>query len=99
MRSHIDGRFLDGELVLIFGGVFAPDAGYAVDVRSGEIYRNGELVGWAQSLSYDRDALGWWVHYRAIPLGPLDHQTRGPRKRRGKATNREGSQRGRTEAP
>ncbi len=72
-RSRFEGRFLDGQLVLIFGNVHCPEAGYSVDVRSGELYRNGELVGWARSLAYDRDALGWWVEYVSWCGSSLDH--------------------------
>lgn len=69
---RFEGRFLDGQLVLIFGNVNAPEAGYSVDVRSGELYRNGHLVGWVRQIEFDRDALGWWVDYDAKPFGPCD---------------------------
>lgn len=71
VARRFKGRFLDGQLKLIYGNVYA-EGGYAVDVRSGEIYRNGELVGWVRRLYFDRDVLGWWVEYLSWRGSALD---------------------------
>jgi hypothetical protein len=72
-RQYFDGRFLDGHLTLLLTEDVDPGPGYAVNPLTGRIWRNGEYVGDALKLSYDRDAFGWWVDYRSWHGSPLDH--------------------------
>lgn len=71
--DSFEGRFLDGRLALLLSELADPGPGYAVNVITGRVWRNGEHVGDALRLSYDRDALGWWVDYRSWRGSPLDH--------------------------
>ncbi len=73
--NHFEGRFLDGQLTLLLSERAEPGPGYAVNVITGRIWRNGEHVGDALKLSYDRDALGWWVDYVSWRGSPLDMGT------------------------
>ena len=68
----IEGRFLDGQLDLLLTRGVDPGPGYAVALWDQRIWRNGEYVGDAKRLSYDRDALGWWVEYVTWHGSPLD---------------------------
>ena len=67
-----EGRFLDGQLRMLLSELAEPGPGYAVNTITGRIWRNGEYVGDALALSYDRNALGWWVEYRSWRGSPLD---------------------------
>jgi hypothetical protein len=71
-RTWFEGRFLDGRLTLLLSAHGEIPPGYAVRLDDGRIFRNGEFVGYALSLSYDRDALGWWVAYRSWHGSALD---------------------------
>ena len=65
------GRMLDGALVFFYHQFApAPDAGYAVG-NDGRLFRNGEPVANVLTVSYDRDALGWWIEYETWPGTPL----------------------------
>jgi hypothetical protein len=71
-KSWFSGRFLDGELTLVLSEMADPGPGYAVNPITGRIWRNGEYVGDAYRLRYDRNALGWWVEYWSWRGSPLD---------------------------
>ena len=64
--SPTAGRFLDGQLTLLLSELVDPGPGYAVNLITGRIWRNGVHVGDAFKLSYDHDALGWWVDYLPV---------------------------------
>lgn len=70
--SRLDGRMLDGALTLVFAAGEVPDAGYAVTIHDGYLWRNGDRVANVRALSYDRHALGWWVDYTTWRGTPLD---------------------------
>ncbi len=65
------GRFLDGEFVLVLRRGYVPKTGYAVTLVDDRLWRNGDHVGYVERLSYDRDALGWWVDWQTWPGTPL----------------------------
>jgi hypothetical protein len=72
---YFDGRMLDGALTLVFSTGEIPDAGYAVTIPDGYLWRNGDRVANVRALTYDRDALGWWIEYTSWRGTPLDSAT------------------------
>lgn len=71
------GRMLDGRPTIWFRRPPADDPGYSIDASDGgRLYRNGELVGYAEKIAYDRDVNGWWIHYEALPGRWLDRLTK-----------------------
>lgn len=64
-----EGRFLDPALSWTYNGGSAP--GYAIN-ELGRLYRNGEPVGWALRVTFDREASGFWVEYRSWHGSALD---------------------------
>lgn len=73
--GYFTGRFLDPKLTWLcpFG---TPGPGYAVG-HDGWLWRNGEHVGYALSVTFDRDAVGHWVEYESWPGSPMDRRELG----------------------